>query len=169
MIIKWIGAFLVLSGCGGFGFAMAAAHRREEQALGQLIRALDFMHCELSYRMTPLPQLCKSTANAVSGPVGHVFARLATELEQQVSPDAGCCMAAALTAVPVSPGLHEIFSDLGTTLGCFDLPGQLRGIDAARKHSETSLRQLSENRTNRLRSYQTLGLCAGAALAILFL
>ena len=32
-----------------------------------------------------------------------------------------------------------------------------------------ALSRLETNRENRLRSYQTLGLCAGAALAILFL
>ena len=72
MTIKLMGAILVFTGCGGFGFAMASAHRREEQALGQLMLALEFMECDLSCRLTPLPQLCYSAANTASGQV-HTF------------------------------------------------------------------------------------------------
>lgn len=169
MSVKWMGAFLIFAGCGGFGFAMAAAHRREERALGELIRALEYMSCELSYRMLPLPQLCRNAGNAVTGQVARVFSALARELEQQVAPDAPTCMDAALASVPLSDGLREQFHQLGASLGCFDLPGQLRGLDSALVRAKNALHDLSENRTARLRSYQTLGLCAGAALAILFL
>lgn len=170
MRMKLLGAILVVCGCGGFGFAMASAHRRQEQMLRQLIRVLEYMSCELGYRMTPLPQLCRNAANVVQGPVQLVFRKLSEELEQQVAPDASMCMNAALAALPGLPeSLTGLLRDLGTTLGVFDLPGQLRGMDAAIQTARKTLEALSENRTHRLRSYQTLGLCAGAALAILLL
>ena len=62
MSIKLIGAALIIAGCDGVGFSMAAAHRREESALRQLIGALDYMGCELQYHLTPLPELCRSAA-----------------------------------------------------------------------------------------------------------
>lgn len=170
MTIKLIGAMLVCTGCGGFGFAMAAAHRREEQTLGQLLLALEFMECDLSCRLTPLPQLCRATANAVSGPVHTFFLSLAQELEAQLAPDAACCVRAALKQQPgLSRELNVQLTELGNTLGRFDLPGQLRGLASARNRCHLALEELRANRDNRLRSYQTLGLCAGAALAILFL
>ena len=55
MSFKWIGALMVVAGCGGVGFTMAAAYIREEWALRSLIGALDYMTCELQYRLTPLP------------------------------------------------------------------------------------------------------------------
>jgi len=54
-------------------------------------------------------------------------------------------------------------------LGRFDLPGQLEGIQAVRKRCEESLESIRKNRNERLRSYQTLGVCAGAALAIILI
>lgn len=170
MSLKILGAILVLTGCGGCGFAMAAAQRQEEQALRQILRALDYMDCELQFRQTPLPQLCRNTAGLLTGSVKQVFSALSQELEQQVAPDATCCMNAALAANPGLPArvtapLHE----LGTTLGLFDLQGQLKGIQAVAVICRESIDELSQNRSSRLRSYQTLGLCAGAALAILFL
>ena len=56
---------------------------------------------------------------------------------------------------------------LGQTLGRFDLPGQLKGIKAVQESCRRELARLERNRDARLRSYQTLGLCAGAALVIL--
>ena len=170
MTIKLIGAFLVFAGCGGFGFAMAASHRREETALRQYLMALEFMECDLSCRLTPLPQLCRTTANTVSGCVHTLFLRLAEELEAQVAPDASSCVRAAVAATPGLPDtLGEQFLELGTSLGRFDLAGHLKGLQCAAARAKLSLDSLSENRDSRLRSYQTLGLCAGAALAILFL
>lgn len=52
MIIKIFGSILVIAGCGGFGFKIAAARRKEEKTLRNLISALDFMECELQYRMS---------------------------------------------------------------------------------------------------------------------
>lgn len=170
MTIKLIGAVLVVTGCGGFGFAMAAAHRREEQMLNQLLIALEFMECDLSCRLTPLPQLCRSASNTVTGPIHTFFLLLAQELEAQVAPDAACCVRAVTERMPgLSPAIGAQLLELGNTLGRFDLPGQLRGLRNAQNRCRLSLEELTRNRDNRLRSYQTLGLCAGAALAILFL
>ena len=57
---------------------------------------------------------------------------------------------------------------LGQTLGNFDLPGQLQGLKSSQDVCRRELARLEHNRDARLRSYQTLGLCAGAALVILF-
>ena len=57
---------------------------------------------------------------------------------------------------------------MGSSLGRFDLEGQLQGLESVRIYCREQLDELSKDRDVRLRSYQTLGLCAGAALAILF-
>lgn len=170
MNAKLIGAALIIAGCGGVGFSMAAAHRREEKALRQLIRALDYMGCELQYRLTPLPELCRYAASESGGAVSQVLVQLASELEAQVAPDAGSCMNAVLSKTSgLPPRTRKNFQLLGVSLGQFDLQGQLTGLETARKQCRRELDELSKNRDVRLRSYQTLGLCAGSALAILFL
>ena len=170
MNVKIIGAALIIAGCGGVGFSMASAHRREEKALRQLIRALDYMGCELQYRLTPLPELCRCAAVESGGSVSQLLVNLATELESQVAPDAASCMNAALAKTKGLPQrARKNLLLLGSSLGQFDLQGQLTGLEAARKQCRRELEELSRNRDVRLRSYQTLGLCAGSALAILFL
>lgn len=170
MSLKLIGAVCIIFACGGMGYSMAAAHRREENALRQLIGALDHMGCELQYRLTPLPELCRCAASDASGCVGHVLMALTDELGSQVAPDASSCMRAAVDKVgKLPPNVRKNLLMLGTSLGRYDLQGQIKGIDGVRIQCRTDLDALSQNRDVRLRSYQTLGLCAGCALAILFL
>lgn len=170
MNFKWIGAILVIAGCGGFGFSMAAAHRKNEKLLRQLISVLNLMEWELQYRLTSLPELCRMAAKDVRGQLREVFLFLAEELEQQISPDAACCMTAALARSSDLPrNARQILRELGTSLGQFDLPGQLSGLDAVRSSCCKELEEMEKNRDSRLRGYETLGLCAGAALVILFI
>lgn len=169
MIIKWIGALFVIAGCGGVGFTMAAAYKREEWSLRALTAALDYMACELQFRLSPLSELCRQAGKECTGIVGKVLANLAGELENQISPDAESCMHAALARTENVPRQTEqALRLLGTSLGRFDLEGQLKGLEQVRSHCRRELEKLSGDRDQRIRGYQTLGLCAGAALAILF-
>lgn len=166
---KWIGAALIMAACGWFGFSLTMRHKREEQALRQLIAALDFMECELQYRLTPLPELCHQAAAQATGLIREILAGFARQLESRCAPDVGPCMAGAMAAVPGIPGkTQRCLLLLGNSLGRFELEGQIRGLEAVRAECRRHLEGLSKNRDARLRSYQTLGLCAGAALAILF-
>lgn len=169
MSIKFIGAVLIVAGCAGVGFSMAAGCKREEWALRSLMGTLDFMTCQLHYRLTPLPELCRQAGQQNRGPVGQVMTALAEELDKQITPDADSCMHAALSRIAWVPkAAEEALRLLGKNLGRFDLAGQLRGLEQVRGHCQRSLEAITTDRDQRIRSYQTLGVCAGAALAILF-
>lgn len=165
-----LGAALVVTGCGGFGFSMAAEHLAMERDLQRFLKILGFMENQLEYRLTPLPELCRQAGKEAGGRLGRVFSDLARELDWQSAPDAAGCMAAALGKNRDLPGkLRMCLLSLGQTLGRFDLPGQLQGLEQEKETCQNLLETLRADRGNRLRSYGTLGLCAGAALAILLL
>ena len=170
MNIKIIGAVFVFISCAGVGFRIAANYKREERSLRQLVNALDYMECELQYRLTPLPTLCRYTASQSAGIIRSVFLSLATELEDQVHPDVWHCMASVLGKAKDLPELTmQALESLGRSLGRFDIDGQLKGLEAVRTECRRLLNELTSNRDVRVKSYQTLGLCAGAAMAILFI
>lgn len=170
MSYRWIGAILVISSCAGFGFSAAAAYRREIHILRQIIGMADLMESELNYRLTPLPELCRRTGKLSGGVIRKVLYRLAEELDRQICPDAASCMRCALSETGNLPrSAQRILSGLGGYLGQYDLSGQLKGLDTVRTSCSRALQKLEQNRESRLRSYQTLGLCAGAALVILFI
>lgn len=168
--MKLLGAVLIVAACGGFGFMIAASHKREEKTLSQLLLLLDYMESELQYRLTPLPLLCRQAAQEGSSPIHKSFSFLAQELESQISPDVSRCMTAALSKTKELPRYtHKAMLMLGHSLGRFDIAGQLKGLAFVRQECNRDLEKISKNKDMRLRSYQTLSLCAGAAMAILLI
>jgi stage III sporulation protein AB len=170
MQLKLIGSICIIAGCGGFGLLLALQQTRRIGLLRNLISIINSMECELSYRGSPLPHLCRISAQQNQGKIREVFLSLADEMESQVAPDPERCMAAAL----VKTGnwdtvLKDVLIELGANLGRFDMEGQLRGLEKTRETCSQLLNGLMENKNSRLRSYQTLGFCAGAAIAILLI
>lgn len=169
MSTKWVGAVFIITSCGGFGFGIAAGYRRRERLLRQLLNVLETMESELKYRLTPLPELARTAAGDSGGVLRDVFLNLARELDWKVEPDAARCMRSAMDRCHDLPAsLKRPLRQLGQTLGRFDLAGQIQGLQGVQDTCRRELERLERNRDVRLRSYQTLGLCAGAALAILF-
>lgn len=170
MTIKLIGAVMIILAGGGFGFMIAANHKKEEWGLQQIIQAVDYMSCELQCRMTPLPELCELVAQQLQGILHTFFQNLALEFSKQTAPDATCCVETALAITGAIPQhARKNLSMMGQTLGRFDLNGQLNGLQAIKQTCQRDLAGLQDQRDLRIRSYQTLGFCTGAALVILFI
>ena len=169
MNFKMIGAIFIIAACGGCGFLTAASHNSKIRQFQSLVQVLDYMICELQYRATPLPQLCRQAADQCSGKLREIIAALSEELDAQISPNANICMASVLGRTgELDSAVSSALIELGNQLGKFDLSGQIRGLKNCRDYCALKLEQMNKNKDNRLRSYQTLGLCAGAAIAILF-
>ena len=168
MYLKLLGAILIFTACGGYGIKIAMNHRREVATLHQLARLTDKMICELEYRLTPLPELCLFAAEQTNGALSRYFAEFARIMDEQVSPDIGECTTVALSRISGIPVKTRVqLQALGQTLGRFDLPGQINALQQCRESCKGQLEVLEYQQPQRLRRYQTLGFCAGAALAIL--
>ena len=168
--MKWIGALLVFVSCAALGFIKAFCYRTEERYLSDWIRILDHIHCELEYRLSPLPQICQSASEMTFGCLKVLLQRLSSSLNAQVSADAGQCLRMAIAQadeIPIS--LQKQLMVLSESIGCYDLDGQLLQIAAARKECADALQQIRTQGKERIRNCQTLGICAGAGLAILLL
>lgn len=170
MILKLIGAALIFSGCAGLGIAICATHRKTVRYLQQLIAAVNYMECELQYRLTPLPELCSKAAAITGGCLQRFFTALEHELCTQIRPDTQSCFQYALKSVTDMPqDIYRQITELGKTLGHFGLEEQIKGFQQIRLSCEQALETLTKNQDIRLRSYQTLAVCAGAAIVILFI
>lgn len=168
--MKIFGAVLLLCGCGGIGIMLCHRLRQLEGALRQLVQCLQWMSWELRDRMPPLSRLCKGAAEQGDGAVCQVFDALSRELDAQLLPDADACMAVAVAAVPRLPAeAAQLLLTLGKSMGRFDLEGQLSGMESVAAAGRQQLQALLQQKPQCLRNYQTLSLCAGVALVILFL
>ncbi|MCI8618498.1 MAG: hypothetical protein HFG44_00265 [Oscillospiraceae bacterium] len=168
MMIRLLGVFCILGACGYCGFSFAASVRQQELALRELQMVLELMQCEIRYRITPLPALCASLAQNAPGVVGQAMGRLGKLLEQENPGEISDCMNRALND-SVPKDCAEVMRTLSYSLGKFDLEGQLQGLEAAKADCQRRLQNMEQGKESRLRSYRALGLCGGAALAILLL
>ena len=170
MQLKWIGIVLIISGCGSVGFLMAYHAKREIRYLRQLVSVVDYMSCELSYRLPPLSELVRNASKTQDGCIRRVFLDFADELDSQISPDTTSCMECTVSRFPELPNsVGYILLQLSKYLGLFDLEGQLKSLDGLKSECFMAISQLDDNKQMRTRGYQTLGLCAGAALAVLLI
>ena len=168
-MIRLMGAALLMAGCGGVGFSLAAAHRKETGMLRRLIRGVQEMEWELRYRMTALPDLCRIAGDAAGGALRDIFRELADMLDRREVTEITGCVNGILQNRELPRRVRRNMKQLGRSLGRFDLEGQLEGLQLVRQQCRKDLQELEENSADRLRNYQTLALCAGAALAILFI
>ena len=162
-MIQWIGAICVVGACGACGFSMAASYTGLQRNLRQLYNGLELMQCQMEYQMTELPELCGILASACTGPVGKFFGALGREMQNGETAEASACVAMTLARDRELPeACRSILSQLGKT-------GQLRGLASAQETCRKELEAVEAEKAGRLRCYRALGLCAGAALAILLL
>jgi hypothetical protein len=69
----------------------------------------------------------------------------------------------------ITPITRNQIITLCNSVGRFGMEGQLKGLNTVQLECERQLSLLRNNRDSKIRSYQTLGLCTGAALAILLI
>lgn len=169
MNYKLVGSICVIVACGGAGLMMAMQYVSRIRVFADMIILLNYMENEIQYRRTPLPLLCRQAAEQVSGKLRLVFVNLANELDAQIAPNVELCMLSVLDKLSiVDVSIRATLLGLSNNLGKFDAEGQLKALEYARSSCSENLKQLQIGREQRIRGYQTLGLCAGAAIAILF-
>ena len=168
MFPKTIGALMIVCGFGGIGMLFARYQKTDAILLRELSRILERMRSELEYRLTPVPDLLRIGGQNASEPLRRLFSDLAGMLDTQCAADASEAMEAILSDDRQFPSeTRQQLYLLAETLGCYDLNGQVRGLQDCRNECIHQLELLENNQQQRLRSYRTLGFCTGAALAIL--
>lgn len=163
-----IGAILILAGCSGFGFLLAYQSIVEEQMLSQLVNALDYICCDLQFNMETLSVLFYNASRTTTGQLHRVLKTISTDLNAHSVSDPTECICCVLKKEQSIPGkVNTILINMSNSLGKFDLAGQLSGLEATKKLAQKELDKLIKNKQERIRTYRTLGICAGAALAII--
>ena len=169
MTFKLIGAVLIIFGTGLTGFIIVHSYKHTVHTLMQFIIALEDIQNELRYRRCPLSDVFRKV-NTECSTVNTLFYNLSDELDNQISPDAYCCVNAVLAqAKDIPKVLYSPILLMGKNLGHFDIEGQIKGLSVVEDGCKVILNTFTTNQEVRLRSYQTLAVCAGIATVMLLL
>ena len=99
-----------------------------------------------------------------------MFARCAAACRQNRCSPPSAVIKDALAGTPglcLGPDARRALLELGMALGKFDMEGQCRAIGLAEARLQRELELLGQSRRARCRSYETIGVCAGLAIAVL--
>lgn len=168
MNLRIIGAVVIVMVCGGLGFDLAARDKHETATLSEFIKSLAYLQRELDAKGYALAQLCRNAAQVSRGIVSRFWSSLSIALDARLSASVSECIEEVMTAYRSMPqSSANAFRELGNCLGKYDREVQLQGILAVLSDAKVTLQSYRDNQPGRIRCYQTLGLCAGAAIAIL--
>lgn len=171
-MLKILGLGLIVGSASAVGFGFAANVRRQAQQLALLHQALGQMKSELLYRMTPLPELMQRLGADTGDALGQAFSCCAQQLRAHRTGTVQQAMQYALDTTPhlaLTGAARRALLGLCVTLGRFDVEGQCRAVDLAASRVAAELEQMEQGRAARCRSYRTLGICAGLAVAVILL
>ncbi|MBO5867675.1 MAG: stage III sporulation protein AB [Oscillospiraceae bacterium] len=170
MILRWIGAICIVIGSGFIGLAHTYHHKKTVNLLKQVISAVDYMERELKYRHPPVPELFSSAAEHISGTIGELLKHVAIETELRFHQDVRTCFDIVMEKSFHLPDIIVCACQLiGSAIGEFDISGQIENLNNVHSECLTMQDKLTEEQDIRMRSFQTLALCCGAAVAILLI
>lgn len=171
MLLKLVGAALVVGGAAGAGQAAAARLRRRVRELQQARTALQVLRTEISWGLTLLPDALARAGRCVGGPVGDLCARAAGLMRSGEGAAAAWerAVAAAAPAAALAPGDREALVALAPCLGASHREDQLRHLDLCLERLAQAEAEARERAAADARMYQQLGLLAGLLLALLAL
>ena len=168
-MIRMLGAVCLAAGPVWLGMSAAAELAHRERALGALCAGLELMERELSFRLTPMPELLERLSRQADPPADGLFAGCREGLSSLGERSLAELWKAGVRQPALLLEAEELalLDGLGQVLGSYDGEGQLAALAQTCAALERALAEARSERKRMGRVYQTLGLAAGAFLAIL--
>ncbi len=170
--MKLVGMIFILAASGSVGIRMAAAMRRRCGLFRQFLAALHVLQNEITFCATPLPQAYALAAVSSEGVVARLFSHMAKEMDRRrwLTPQAALAAAWSMEpALTQEEALHTVLQSMASGLGKYDRDSQSQTLEMTKKRLEALLYEAEQERHARSKTYETLGICTGLAMAILFL
>lgn len=165
-MMKLLGGALIVLAAGWTGLEPVLRLRRRQRVLDSLSLAMELLRAELRSSLAPLPELFAAAARSMEGVTSSFFQQLAQDMRERPLATPMQLMRARLPILGLEPWECAILLELGNALGCYDLESQLRLLDAAQLRLQQAAEHCGKQILGEGRSWGTLGICTGLALAI---
>ena len=171
-MLKLIGLSLILAVSGAVGAGLAGTVKRQQAQTLALIDALLRIRHELQYRLTPLPEIFSALGGGRNREIADFFSRFAAGLSSAQTCTVGyaCRQALAQThGLCLSGTARGTLLSLFGSLGKYDLDGSVQALDLALSRLREEAKTLQSGAAARCKTYLTLGICTGLAVAVILI
>lgn len=168
LLIKWTILIAILCFSTMLGKAFANQYKDREKELKQVRSAFNMLKTKISYTYEPLPQIFLEMGTDFEGEIGHLF-QLASIKMKELS--AGEAWKYSLEHVRTNLKAEDkkVLENLENLLGRTSIEGQLSEIELIEQFLEKQIEIAEEERRKNEKLYRSLGIMAGAMIAIILI
>lgn len=167
--MKWIGFLFVLAGTGGIGLSLVGEYALRLRLLGQIRDMMHYINDLVLYEYASLPEAFAKAAERMEEPFSDFLKKVAGQLEEFSGEDVSFLWksnAQMLRSLMNKKDYREFECCMQQT-GFSDAKGQSQALKAYEQRLELTLHRLSEQKEEKCRLYQTLGIMSGVFVCIL--
>ena len=168
-MIRFLGAALLMAGCGGLG--LSAVNRLDSRVrdLRELSAGLEIFQRELGWRLAPLPEALEAAAVGTNGRAAQFFAFCARESRQLAGTPFRTLWSSGLERSPLRLSREDraLLEQLGPILGRYDGDSQRQAVENVLTGLSRQRDQAEDDRRRLGRVYGVLGVTAGLFLTLM--
>ena len=171
MILKWLGAILLVAGTTAYGAYKGCLYKSRLEYMEEIKRAFLFIQGEIRYMNTPMPETLESTAHQMNGACRTFFAQVASGLLdgrgkafRQVWEEA---MKRGLPEEVLERETRAVLQEMGGQLGCLDRQAQEQAIDYFLKKWDELIVKKRQEKKDKLKLYYVCGVMSGLLMVII--
>ena len=169
--MKWIGFLLVIAGTGGIGFSLVGDYTMRIRMLEQIKTMLHYINDMIVYEKASLPEAFRKTAVRMEEPFGSFLQKVADQMDDFSGEELSFLWKSNATMVKSRMHKKDFleFADCMQQTGFTDVKGQSCILKSYEQRIELLLCKLTEQKEEKCKLYQTLGIMSGVFVCILLL
>ncbi len=169
--MKWIGFLLVLAGTGGVGFSLVEEYSLRIRTLMQVRDMMRYINDMILYEYASLPDAFRRVAVRIEPPFSDFLKKVAEQMEEFSGEDISFIWKSNVQMLRgiMNKKDYGEFSECMQQTGFMDAKGQSQALKAYEQRVELLLHRLSEQKEEKCKLYQTLGIMSGVFVCILLL
>jgi len=170
-MLRWLGAILVAGATSAAGLAAIQRLGARVRLLSAFVAALEIMQAEITFNLTPLPELMSILVRRAAPPARPFFLHCARLLKRLGEESFLTLWQKAVSDMGAEwrAGERDVLMDLGAVLGRYDHKAQARALTLARNRMEALLTHAESERARQGRVFGALGAASGLAIVIILI
>jgi stage III sporulation protein AB len=169
-MIRLIGGLLITAATAAWGIMGVMRLRARAGSFHALSSALGMMGSEICDRLTPMPELLQHMADEAAYPASQLFKNALNDISSLGSRSFAAIWQQAVRSTPelmLQPSEALVLTELGQSLGRYDIAEQKSAIQYAQRRMEDFARAAEAERDNNSKVRAFLGVAAGLFTVII--